>query len=247
MSTEPDDHMPPPAAPKKREKRREEDAPAGERPVARAYGLGDRIVFAAGGLLLGFALAWLYLEKLPNPVPPVAEDPHARIAGVGPGASRDLPGSGGGSPSLPSADPAVRQRVRDLEEAVGKDPKNYDLLVQLGNAAYDADDPRQAVDAYERALRIRDGDPNVLTDLGVSYRNLGDSDKALASFGRAAKADPKHWQAVFNQIIVYGVDKGDAKKAKELLKQLRKEHPEIPSLDKLEGMIEERAKKTTGS
>jgi hypothetical protein len=246
MSTELDDHLPPPAETKTREKRREA-APADERPAVRASGRGDRFVFAAGGLLLGFALAWVYLEKLPNPVPPVSEDPHARIAGVGPGAARDLPGSGGGSPSLPSADPALRQRVRDLEEAVAKDPKNYDLLVQLGNAAYDGDDPRQAVDAYERAVRIKDGDPNVLTDLGVSYRNLGDPDKALSFFNRAAKADPKHWQAVFNQIVVYGFDKGDPAKAKALLKQLRKDHPEIPSLDRLEAEIQERAKKPKGS
>jgi tetratricopeptide (TPR) repeat protein len=247
MSTELDDYLPPPAPPKKREKRSAERAPAAERSAPLASRWGERVVFGAGGLLLGFAAAWLYLEKLPNPVPPVSNDPHGGIVGVGPGASRDLPGSGGGSPSLPSADPALRQRVRDLEGAVAKDPNNYDLLVQLGNAAYDADDSRQAVDAYERALKIRDGDPNVLTDLGVSYRNLGDPEKALALFGRAAKADPKHWPAVFNQIIVYGVDKGDVAKARALLKQLRKDHPEIPSLDKLEAAIEERAKKTKGS
>src|SRR5450432_622824 len=177
MSMELDDHLPP-VPEKKREKRSGGPAPAVDRPAPRGR-WGERFIFAAGGLLVGFTAAWLYLEKLPNPVPPVSDDPHGRVAGVGPGASRDLPGSGGGVPSLPSSDPALRQKVRDVEAAVAKDPKNYDLIVQLGNAAYDAEDPRQAVDAYERALKIKDGDPNVLTDLGVSYRNLGDPSKAL--------------------------------------------------------------------
>jgi hypothetical protein len=245
MSMELDDHLPP-VPTGKREKRPSEPAPAAERPAPRGP-WGDRLIFAAGGLLVGFTAAWLYLEKLPNPVPPVSEDPHARVAGVGPGASRDLPGSGGGVPSIPSADPALRQKVRDLEAAVAKDPKNYDLIVQLGNAAYDAEDPRQAVDAYERALKIKDGDPNVLTDLGVSYRGLGDPDQALVCFARALKTDPKHWQAIFNEIIIYGIDKGDASKAKALLKQLKKDHPEIPSLDKLEAEIDARAKKSKAS
>lgn len=244
MNVELDDHLPP--VPAKREKSPGEPVASAER-IAPRGAWGDRLIFTAGGLLVGFAAAWLYLERLPNPVPPVSEDPHGRVAGVGPGASRDLPGSGGGVPSLPSADPALRQRMRDLEEAVAKDPKNYDLIVQLGNAAYDAEDPRQAIQAYERALAIKGGDPNVLTDLGVSYRNLGDPDKALASFDRALKSDPKHWQATFNEIIVHGIDRGDASKAKSLLKQLKKDHPEIPMLDKLEAEIDARAKKPKAS
>jgi tetratricopeptide (TPR) repeat protein len=168
-------------------------------------------------------------------------DPHAGLAGVGPGATRDLPGSGGGQPSL-AADPVVRQKLSDLEAAVAKEPKNADLLVQLGNTAYDVEDWKKAIDSYERALKLRDADPNVLTDLGVAYRNIGNLDKALAMFTQASARDPNHWPAQFNLAIVYGIDKGDTKKALEILTKLKKEHPEIPALDRLTGDLEQRAK-----
>lgn len=193
---------------------------------------GDRLLFGLVGLVLGFAASYVYLEKAPQPV---VNDPHAGL-NLGAGATRDLPGSGGGSPQI-SVDPGIRQRIADLEAATAKDPSNYDLLVQLGNACYDAEDPRRAVDAYERALKVKDGDPNVLTDLGVSYRNLGDTEKAFACFERALKSDPKHWQAQFNQAIVLGVDRKDKKRAMELLERLKKEHPEVSALASLEEMI----------
>lgn len=213
-----DDHLPP--------------APQASETPARRFVWGDRILAGAVGLMLGFAAAYLYLDRAALPVP---ADPHAGL-NLGAGATRDLPGSGGGAPQI-SVDPLLKTRIAELDAAVAKDPGNYDLLVQLGNAAYDAEDPRRAVDAYERALKIRDGDPNVLTDLGVSWRNLGDPDKAFACFERALKSDPKHWQAQFNEVIILGVDRKDKAKAKTLLDRLKKEHPEVPAIASLEEML----------
>jgi tetratricopeptide (TPR) repeat protein len=129
-----------------------------------------------------------------------------------------------------------------LQAAAEKDPTNYDLLVKLGNAAYDANDPRLAADSYEKALAVRGGDANVLTDLGVSYRNLGDLDRALQNFERALKSDPTHWQAAFNRIVVVGLDKGDVKKARELLAQLKKSNKNVPALDQLEKELDQASK-----
>ena len=216
MSVERDDHLPPPPAPRVKDPRTEGSAPPPD--SRRAYVWADRVLFGVGGALLGFALAYAYLEKVPTQVP--LADPHAGLSGVGPGATRDLPGSGGGAPRI-STDPALREKVKELDAAVQRTPNDYDLLVKLGNAYYDAEDAKNAVDVYERALKIKSGDPNVLTDLGVSYRNLGDPDKALATFDRALAADPKHAPALFNAAIVWGVDKGDVAKAKGYLKRLK--------------------------
>src|SRR5262249_54898394 len=114
-----------------------------------------------------------------------------------------------------------KQKIADLEAAAQRTPNDYDILVKLGNAYYDAEDSRNAVEAYERALKIRATDPNVVTDLGVSYRNLGDPDRALAMFERALAIDPKHAPALFNEAIVWGVDKGDIGKARAFLTRLK--------------------------
>jgi tetratricopeptide (TPR) repeat protein len=246
MTTEEtDDHLPPPV-PADRPSR-EKKARAAERPATRTSPWADRGLFLAVGILAGFTAAYLYLDKNPSAVPQAGPaDPHAGLAGVGPGATRDLPGSGGGQPSL-AADPVARQKLSELEAAVAKEPGNAELLVQLGNTAYDVEDWKKAVDAYERSLKLREGDPNVLTDLGVAYRNLGSTERALAMFQKAAALDPTHWPAQFNLAIVFGIDRGETKKALEILTKLKKEHPEIPALDRLTSDIEKRSKTRGGA
>ena len=221
-SDERDDHIPAPpeerSAPKASARRQ-------RRPGSAARGRwGDRLLFLAVGALLGFAGAWLGLEKHGSP-PAATVDPHADPhAGV--------PGFDGGQGS-PAADQEARKRLVQLQQAAIATPESYDILVQLGNAAYDANDPKQAVEAYEKALALKDGDPNVMTDLGVSYRNLGNVDRALALFDRALAASPDHWQAKYNKVVVYAFDKKDKAKAAALLAELRKEHPDIPALEAL--------------
>ena len=239
MSTDLDDHLPPPA-PASREKGKRAAASAGTAAAPRAArSWPERLLFAAIGVLAGFAAAYLYLDRFPQSVPSAAADPHAGLTGVGPGATRDLPGSGGGQPSL-AVDPLAQRRLADLEAAVRKEPANYALLVQLGNTAYDLEDWPKAVDAYERALKLQANDPNVMTDLGVAYRNVGDGGKALGMFENALKKDPAHWPAAFNEAIVWGIDRGDKAKAREILMKLRKEHPEVKSIDGLLAALDQK-------
>lgn len=237
MSNEQDDHLPPPAPPA-----REKGKRAAARAPAAPRALGpwpDRLLFAAVGLLAGFAAAYLYLDRIPQAGPAGAADPHAGITGVGPGATRDLPGSGGGQPSL-AADPVAQRRLADLEAAAAKEPGNYAVQVQLGNTAYDVESWQKAVDAYERALKLQPGDTNVMTDLGVAYRNLGNGSKALEMFGKALAKDPSHWPAAFNEAIVWGIDRGDRARAKEILRKIQKEHPEVKSVDGLLAALDQK-------
>ena len=238
MSPELDDHLPPPAPPSRR-KDRHAAATARKAEPPRALGpWADRLLFAAVGLLAGFAAAYVYLDRIPQASAAVG-DPHAGLTGVGPGATRDLPGSGGGQPSL-AADPVAQRKLADLEAASAKEPRNYAILVQLGNTAYDLESWQKAVDAYESALRLQPGDPNVMTDLGVAYRNLGDGEKALGMFSKALAKDPSHWPAAFNQAIVYGIDRGDKAKAKSILNGLKKDHPEIKAIDGLLAALDQK-------
>lgn len=231
MSEALDDHLPPPppegaAAPSRRS----------ARDADRVVVWGDRALFLAVGLLLGFAGAWVLLDK--GPVGPTPADPHAGVAGappLSPGAVRDLPDGAGAAAAAPNPAAGLksRQALDDLQALAAKDPKNRDLLVRLGNAAFDADDPATAISAYERALALNRKDANVLTDLGVSYRNAGRYDDALRLFDEALRVEPAHWQAAFNKVIVHGLDKGDTATAQKILAKLKADHPEIPALDRL--------------
>jgi cytochrome c-type biogenesis protein CcmH/NrfG len=86
-------------------------------------------------------------------------------------------------------------------------------LVEIGNAAYDANDPTAAVLAYEKALKSEPHNPDVLTDVGHMYLKLGQIDTAISRFLQAAAADPKHVKSRFNLGIAYMSKKDYAKAA----------------------------------
>ena len=138
---------------------------------------------------------------------------------------------------MPAVDPTVRQRLQDAQAVVAAKPGDYDSLVHLGNAAYDAREFAQAVDAYEKALELHPDDANVMTDLGTAYRNEGQFDKALELFRKARAADPAHWQSLYNEVIVLAMDKHDHDGANAALARLKREHPGLPALAGLEQQV----------
>jgi cytochrome c-type biogenesis protein CcmH/NrfG len=96
-------------------------------------------------------------------------------------------------------------------------------LVQLGHQFFDHDQPIQAIAAYELALDQNDQDPDVWTDLGIMYRRVRWTEKAIECFHRALTLNPRHPQARLNLGIVLAFDQGKQEEAlrewKTLLQQ----------------------------
>jgi len=106
-----------------------------------------------------------------------------------------------------------QQQISMLKGIVAKDPGNRNAWVQLGNDYFDSNQPMNAVEAYDKALKLNGNDPNVLTDQGVMYRRLGWFDKAVGNFEMASKIDPNHRQSLYNLGLVYRDDLHDVPKA----------------------------------
>lgn len=149
---------------------------------------------------------------------------------VGYEAGSSGPSSGGrGSPAAPppqmppqaatSGDNHLA-RIAALQSVVARDPKNVQAWVQLGNDYFDTRQPQKAIEAYGRALELKPDDPNVLTDQGIMYRDLGQYDRAVQNFEKANKADPKHVQSLFNMGVVYAHDLKQVPKAVEVWKRV---------------------------
>ena len=113
-------------------------------------------------------------------------------------------------------------------------------------AASDSEDPEAsarrftiAVAAYEKALELQPEDPDVLTDLGIALRGLGDAEGAVQRFREAAKLDPKHVQSRFNLGLVLLHDLG----RKEEAVASWEEYLEVaPKDDELRPMVEQELK-----
>jgi cytochrome c-type biogenesis protein CcmH/NrfG len=130
-------------------------------------------------------------------------------------------GMGGGmgtAPALPPPVPPpgvgdVQRRIAGEEQVVAQDPKNVQGWISLGNDYFDTKQRQKAIDAYARALALAPNNPDVLTDQGVMYRELGAADKAVANFKKAGEIDPRHIQSAYNLGVVYAYDLKDREKA----------------------------------
>ena len=129
--------------------------------------------------------------------------------------------------------------IAQLEEILKKDPNNYQALVQLGNDYFDIGEAQKSVDTYLRALAVKDGDPNVLTDLGVMYRQLRDFPKAIAAFRKAAAASPTHPQSRMNLGVVLMHDLNDPKGAIAAWEDFLRVAPNDPNAPNIRRSIEE--------
>lgn len=99
--------------------------------------------------------------------------------------------------------PASSSEFAQLEEAVRQDPQNVDYQVALANAYYDAQRYPEAAGAYQKAMALKPGDPNVQVDYGTSLFYSGKTDEALKTYQSVLKANPKHFQAHLNMGVVY--------------------------------------------
>jgi predicted TPR repeat methyltransferase len=172
-------------------------------------------------------------EAAPPPSAPPMGGGGPMGGGMPPGMPGAMPpGMPGGMPSgLPEggiASPEVLGRIDQLKKALAETPDDHDAWVQLGNDYFDTHQRDLSVEAYGRALKLKPNDPNVLTDQGVMYRELGKFDEALANFTKASKVDPKHIQSLYNIGIVWAYDKNNTAKAAAAWKQVIQLAPDSP-------------------
>lgn len=180
-------------------------------------------VLAAACLLLGVALGYLFRGSASPSAPTAA-------ASVQPQTSSQ-------TQTTAEAQAALAQATGPLLEAVKKDPTDYDSLVKLGNLFYDAQHFPDAIQYYERALKIHPENPDVRTDMGTAYWYAGNADKALDAMQTSLKYRPGHPQTLFNLGWVRWQGKADPKGAIQAWEQLLKLNPDYPQKQQVEQYI----------
>ncbi len=109
------------------------------------------------------------------------------------------PGAGqGGGPAM-----AEIQQLRDIVE---KNPNDIQAVRKLADLNFDIQNWQRAQELYSHYLELKPNDPDVITDLGITYRGLQQYDKAIDLFNQAKKLEPGHWQAYYNEVVVLAFD-----------------------------------------
>ena len=136
-------------------------------------------------------------------------------------------------PQQNTMEPSAEQKkhIADLEAQAVKDPANRSVLVELGNAYFDAGRYQQSISAYEAALAINGNDADVLTDCGVMYRATRQFDKALEKFAKAQEVQPGHATSLFNTGVVLNFDLHKHDEAVKAWKELLRLHPDAATPD----------------
>lgn len=99
--------------------------------------------------------------------------------------------------------------MRSIAEAEKKAAAHLDSApdwIHLGNLYFDAQMPDKAIQAYEHSLSLAPENADVLTDLGIMYREVGQFEKAVECFRKAITIEPGHQNAMFNEGVVLSTD-----------------------------------------
>jgi cytochrome c-type biogenesis protein CcmH/NrfG len=200
----------------------------------------DNLLFAVLGLLVGFVSAYWMFEAMAARQPArVLPGQMVTMPQQGAPGGASAPGMGGaaqGDASNPSFAPM--QAIQELRAYVEKNPNDAEAVLKLANANYDIQNWDRARQLYSHYLTLRPDQPDVLTDLGITYRNLGQFDQALDLFARAQQVSPDHWQSRFNAVIVLAFDKKDFARAETVLAELRQLQPGNAEVERLAAAVE---------
>lgn len=179
----------------------------------------EHLLLLAAGFVLGAVVCYIVMKQQAVPQTLPASTPAPAPAGAPMGGE------------APAFDPNQHNSmIAGFIEKAKSDPQDVQSKVMLGNIYYDKGDFQSAVPWYEEALRLQPTNTDVTVDLGVCFRELGEFQKALALFDQALKVDPVKKQALYNRVVVYGMDLKQKDKAEAALKDLEKAYPGDPAI-----------------
>lgn len=131
--------------------------------------------------------------------------------------------------------------VRLLDRANSGNKEDFDVLVALGNAHFDiaffekdAARFQTAREVYTKALNLKPGDPDVMTDIGITYflQYPPSNDKAVADLQKVSNNNPTHERSL--QFLIQALLKlnkiDDAEKAFAKLKSINPNNSAIREL-----------------
>ncbi len=136
----------------------------------------------------------------------------------------------------------LASKIQTLKDIVQKDPKNLAAWIELGNLYFDTQKPKEAIQAYTQYLAAKPDNADVRTDLGIMFRSLGDFDRAIEEFKKAAQSDPKHANSRYNIGLVLLHDKQDIKGAIKAWEEYVKVDPKSEKGQRMQAQLEKMRK-----
>lgn len=135
--------------------------------------------------------------------------------------------------------------TRILGRSYDNDPKDYDVLVALGNSYFDVGllkkeqgNLNKSRKYYQEALQIKPTDIEVRTDLGLTFLLITppETDKALSEFEKSLQQNPNHEKTLRGMAQALISQKKIAE-AEKYISTLQKVNPQSPHLQELQDKL----------
>ena len=187
----------------------------------------ESFAFLIGGFAFGVLLGYALFDAIhTRPALDAASTSGGIASPAGPMAPTQV---GSGAQAAGGGGPMVAE-INALKRAVQENPRDLPALMRLANLYHEVSMFEQALQFYTMALQVAPDNPDLLTDTGVAFKELGQYDRALDHFRRAQEVDPTHWQCLFNTVVVAGLDLGRFDLADVAMERLEGMQPTPPQL-----------------
>ena len=179
-------------------------------------------------LLIGLVVGYLFRGSRS----PVVSPPNPAEATAGAPSRMNPPrasgGQAGGHPvTLEQMKQMAEKKAEPLLAKLKDDPKNADLLGQVGAIYMATHQFKEAGDYFARALEADPKNLHTRTQLASCLYYNGDVDGALQELNRAIAQDPKDANSLFNLGMIRWQGKSDRKGALEAWGKLLKTNPQL--------------------
>ena len=112
-----------------------------------------------------------------------------------------------------------------LEKAAGLGLDTFDLHLELGNVWLARGKYKKALERYRACQEKSIENPVVTFNIGLTYRKMGELDKALRYYKRAASLDPGFVEPAL-ELATLHTDAGEFSEASDILRRTADRHPE---------------------
>jgi cytochrome c-type biogenesis protein CcmH/NrfG len=173
-------------------------------------------------LVVGLAIGYLFRGSQSSaPSPPAANSQ----ANAQPSAAAR--GMGGQRPTLDQMKQMADKKAEPLLENLKSDPKNSDLLIQVGKIYLSTHQFKEAAAYYDKALQVDPKNVPIRTEMASCLYYSGDVDGAISQLQQSLHYDPKDANSLFNLGMIKWQGKQDSKGALAAWQQLLKANPEL--------------------
>jgi|SRR5579863_1667495 len=218
-----------------------------------SWTLKQLLAVCAVCLAMGFLMGYFLRGSAGQTQAPAAS---ASVAAPAPQAMAGAEGqSQPGQPTpqkMPTLDDLKRmadEKAAPLLAKLKSDPKNPQLLNQIGLTFKSAHQFKEAAGYFQKSLQYDPKNIGVRADYASCLYYTGDVDEALAELNKTLAYDPKHAGTLMNIGIIKWKGKNDVDGAVAAWEKLLQYHPDFPQKDMVQHMItqaKEGAKAATG-